>query len=113
MFTFLRPAWPFKQSLGPICPNRFPPLLSDLLPPTVLRDLTARARSSAVAASYETTNKPVTVAANTRVDFVLQRICTATRVDARLFIDGGDPLREIPIPRPLPGGQNSAPLCRP
>ncbi len=29
----------------------------------------------------------------------LQRIALATTVDARLFIDGGDPLRELPIPR--------------
>jgi cyclopropane fatty-acyl-phospholipid synthase-like methyltransferase len=31
---------------------------------------------------------------------VLQRIAMATSPDARLFIDGGDPLREIRIPRP-------------
>ncbi|WP_229791536.1 SAM-dependent methyltransferase [Micromonospora fulviviridis] len=31
---------------------------------------------------------------------VLQRIARATTADARLFIDGGDPLRELPIPRP-------------
>ncbi|MEH1059319.1 methyltransferase domain-containing protein [Micromonospora sp. CPCC 206171] len=31
---------------------------------------------------------------------VLQRIAGATKADARLFIDGGDPLRELPIPRP-------------
>lgn len=30
---------------------------------------------------------------------VLQRIAAATRAGARLFIDGGDPLREVPIPR--------------
>lgn len=30
---------------------------------------------------------------------VLQRIALATTTDARLFIDGGDPLRELPIPR--------------
>jgi SAM-dependent methyltransferase len=30
---------------------------------------------------------------------VLQRIALATTDDARLFIDGGDPLRELPIPR--------------
>jgi hypothetical protein len=30
---------------------------------------------------------------------VLQRIAMATRPGARLFIDGGDPLRELPIPR--------------
>ncbi|MBM0257810.1 methyltransferase domain-containing protein [Micromonospora sp. 4G55] len=30
---------------------------------------------------------------------VLQRIAGATKADARLFIDGGDPLRELPIPR--------------
>jgi SAM-dependent methyltransferase len=30
----------------------------------------------------------------------LQRIAMATTGDARLFIDGGEPLREIPIPRP-------------
>jgi SAM-dependent methyltransferase len=29
----------------------------------------------------------------------LQRIALATTPDARLFIDGGDPLRELPIPR--------------
>lgn len=29
----------------------------------------------------------------------LRRIALATRADARLFIDGGDPLRELPIPR--------------
>lgn len=28
---------------------------------------------------------------------VLQRIAMATKADARLFIDGGDPLRELPI----------------
>jgi trans-aconitate methyltransferase len=28
------------------------------------------------------------------------RIARATRAGARLFIDGGDPLRELPIPRP-------------
>lgn len=31
---------------------------------------------------------------------VLRRIAAATTADARLFIDGGDPLRELPIPRP-------------
>jgi cyclopropane fatty-acyl-phospholipid synthase-like methyltransferase len=30
---------------------------------------------------------------------VLRRIAKATTADARLFIDGGDPLVEIPIPR--------------
>jgi SAM-dependent methyltransferase len=30
---------------------------------------------------------------------VLDRIARATTPDARLFIDGGDPLRELPIPR--------------
>lgn len=30
---------------------------------------------------------------------VLKRIAEATTSDARLFIDGGDPLREVPIPR--------------
>jgi trans-aconitate methyltransferase len=30
---------------------------------------------------------------------VLQRIANATTSDARLFIDGGDPLRELTIPR--------------
>ena len=30
---------------------------------------------------------------------VLQRIAKATTADARLFIDGGDPLRELLIPR--------------
>ncbi|MEV0999809.1 methyltransferase domain-containing protein [Nonomuraea sp. NPDC050202] len=30
---------------------------------------------------------------------LLQRVALATRVGARLFIDGGDPLRELPIPR--------------
>jgi protein-L-isoaspartate O-methyltransferase len=30
---------------------------------------------------------------------VLQRISMATKTDARLFIDGGEPLRELPIPR--------------
>jgi hypothetical protein len=30
---------------------------------------------------------------------VLQRIALATRAGARLFIDGGNPLRELPIPR--------------
>jgi protein-L-isoaspartate O-methyltransferase len=29
----------------------------------------------------------------------LQRITAGTTVDARLFIDGGDPLRELPLPR--------------
>jgi protein-L-isoaspartate O-methyltransferase len=29
----------------------------------------------------------------------LERIAAATTVGARLFIDGGDPLRELPIPR--------------
>ncbi|WP_213932925.1 class I SAM-dependent methyltransferase [Rhodococcus sp. B50] len=29
----------------------------------------------------------------------LERIAAATRPDARLFVDGGDPLRELPIPR--------------
>jgi hypothetical protein len=32
--------------------------------------------------------------------WVLRRIAMATRADARLFIDGGDPLRELSIPRP-------------
>uniref|UniRef100_UPI0018F6D9F6 hypothetical protein n=1 Tax=Streptomyces sp. N35 TaxID=2795730 RepID=UPI0018F6D9F6 len=31
---------------------------------------------------------------------MLRRIALATTADARLFIDGGDPLRELPIPRP-------------
>lgn len=30
---------------------------------------------------------------------VLRRLAAATTGDARLFIDGGDPLREVPIPR--------------
>ena len=30
----------------------------------------------------------------------LRRIAEATTADARLFIDGGDPLRELTIPRP-------------
>jgi protein-L-isoaspartate O-methyltransferase len=30
---------------------------------------------------------------------VLRRIAAATKPGARLFIDGGDPLREVPIPR--------------
>ena len=30
-------------------------------------------------------------------ELVLQRIAVATAADARLFIDGGDPLRELPI----------------
>jgi len=30
----------------------------------------------------------------------LERIAAATTADARLFVDGGDPLRELPIPRP-------------
>jgi hypothetical protein len=30
----------------------------------------------------------------------LKRIAAATTPDARLFIDGGDPLRELTIPRP-------------
>ena len=29
----------------------------------------------------------------------LERIAQATTADARLFVDGGDPLRELPIPR--------------
>jgi len=32
-------------------------------------------------------------------DRVLRRIAAGTTADARLFIDGGDPLRELPIPR--------------
>ncbi len=31
---------------------------------------------------------------------VLERIAAVTTADARLFVDGGDPLREIPIPGP-------------
>ncbi|MER7175977.1 SAM-dependent methyltransferase [Streptomyces mesophilus] len=31
---------------------------------------------------------------------MLRRIALAATADARLFIDGGDPLRELPIPRP-------------
>jgi len=31
---------------------------------------------------------------------VLRRLAAATTADARLYIDGGDPLRELPIPRP-------------
>ena len=31
---------------------------------------------------------------------VLRRIAAATTHDARLFVDGGDPLRELTIPRP-------------
>jgi hypothetical protein len=30
---------------------------------------------------------------------ILRRLAVATTADARLFIDGGDPLRELPIPR--------------
>jgi cyclopropane fatty-acyl-phospholipid synthase-like methyltransferase len=29
----------------------------------------------------------------------LERVAEATTADARLFVDGGDPLRELPIPR--------------
>lgn len=32
-------------------------------------------------------------------ELVLRRLAGATTGDARLFIDGGDPLRELPIPR--------------
>ena len=32
-------------------------------------------------------------------ELALARIAAATTADARLFIDGGDPLRELPIPR--------------
>ena len=32
-------------------------------------------------------------------EHVLQRIAPATRTGARLFIDGGQPLRELPLPR--------------
>jgi cyclopropane fatty-acyl-phospholipid synthase-like methyltransferase len=31
---------------------------------------------------------------------MLERLARATTAGARLFIDGGDPLRELPIPRP-------------
>jgi hypothetical protein len=31
---------------------------------------------------------------------ILRRLAAATTAAARLFIDGGDPLRELPIPRP-------------
>ncbi len=31
---------------------------------------------------------------------VLRRLGEATRTDARLFVDGGDPLRELIVPRP-------------
>ncbi|MBT2442771.1 methyltransferase domain-containing protein [Streptomyces sp. ISL-36] len=31
---------------------------------------------------------------------VLRRIALATKPGARLFVDGGDPLRELPLPRP-------------
>ncbi|MGK5685326.1 SAM-dependent methyltransferase [Actinoplanes sp. URMC 104] len=31
---------------------------------------------------------------------ILRRVAAATTARARLFIDGGDPLRELPIPRP-------------
>jgi hypothetical protein len=30
---------------------------------------------------------------------ILRRLANATTADARLFIDGGNPLRELPIPR--------------
>lgn len=30
---------------------------------------------------------------------IMRRLAVATTADARLFIDGGDPLRELPIPR--------------
>ncbi len=30
----------------------------------------------------------------------LRRIAAVTTADARLFLDGGDPLREVPLPRP-------------
>lgn len=33
-------------------------------------------------------------------ELALQRIAEVTTPDARLFIDGGDPLRELTIPRP-------------
>jgi trans-aconitate methyltransferase len=33
-------------------------------------------------------------------ELVLRRIARATTANARLFIDGGNPLRELPIPRP-------------
>jgi hypothetical protein len=32
-------------------------------------------------------------------ELALRRIALATTEDARLFIDGGDPLRELAIPR--------------
>jgi hypothetical protein len=31
---------------------------------------------------------------------VMRRIAAATRQDARVFVDGGDPLRELTVPRP-------------
>lgn len=34
-----------------------------------------------------------------RGEAALRRIAEATTPDARLFVDGGDPLREVPIPR--------------
>jgi cyclopropane fatty-acyl-phospholipid synthase-like methyltransferase len=33
---------------------------------------------------------------------VLRRVAAATTPGARLFIDGGDPLREVPVPRSWP-----------
>lgn len=33
----------------------------------------------------------------------LRRIAAATTAAARFFVDGGDPLREVPIPRPRDG----------
>ena len=44
---------------------------------------------------------------------VLRRIAMATRPDARLFIDGGDPLRELRIPRPLSTGLTVVAMPRP
>ena len=31
---------------------------------------------------------------------VLERLTAVTTPDARLYVDGGDPLREVPLPRP-------------
>lgn len=43
----------------------------------------------------------------------MQRIAMTTRPGARLFIDGGQPLRELPIPGANPADSNVATFSEP
>jgi hypothetical protein len=96
-------------------PSTNPPLPSPRLePPRPTRSFRAAWTSARVAAedfALQAAEPPYDLVFAVRIgvlggrhpmtgEQVLQRIALATRAGARLVIDGGNPLRELPIPRP-------------